>query len=302
MSDKSDLKILNKNANAHKLVTVDCIKSALEKNKGVNAQYKSHEIIDFCSKGDNYACFVTSCKVTYTLGGEEKSVTFIVKLNNCATAELLVNFSNLAFEKEGNFYFKMLPDLNAILVNLGLAPLRMAECYGVNYDEHKQSLFLQDLRGAGFKMADRMVGLDDSHITLVVQELARLHAASVILEDSMGTETFLQKYDFLDDFFIGTKSENVTQMFQDIFVQYVEMGVNIARRMDGYEKVAKSLEKMAPKAFEILKKNITTHDPKFTVINHGDCWNNNLLFKYVMNYDMSNFMHLHTIVKNSKVP
>ncbi|KAA0183488.1 EcKinase 12, partial [Hyalella azteca] len=56
---------LNTNVKAHKLVTEDKVRTALLKDKGPDAKYKSFNIIDFCTKGDNYSCFVTSVQVEY---------------------------------------------------------------------------------------------------------------------------------------------------------------------------------------------------------------------------------------------
>ncbi|KAA0200291.1 EcKinase 4 [Hyalella azteca] len=271
---------LNTNAKAHKLVTEDKVRAALLKDKGPDAKYKSFNIVDFCTKGDNYACFVTSVEVDYQLGGEDKKVTYIAKLNHCLAMDSFEPFSTVLFEKEVNFYQKMVPSLNETLNNIGLPPIKFASSYFASLEPKSQVLLLGDKRKDSFKMADRFKGLDDDHVILVVKELARLHASSSIHEDNLGCEKFLEKHDYLEDFFTGARIKSLLPMFDDLFIQYVNNGAKIAERVVGYEKVAAWLKEIAPKCNDALSKEVSECDPKFRVVNHGDCWNNNLLFKY----------------------
>ncbi|KAF2358973.1 Protein of unknown function DUF227 [Trinorchestia longiramus] len=271
---------LNVNTEAHKLVTEEHVKEALLKDIGPDAKYKAFEIIDFCSKGDNYACFVTSVKVIFVLGGEEKSVTYIAKLNPGAQMELMQYFTKTAFEKEGQFYFDMIPALNKILKNVSLPQLKFASCYQVSLEPKKEILLLEDKRKMAFKMVDRMVGLDDDHVILVLKELARLHAASVLLEEHLGSETFLKKYNFLEDYFTSDETVSRSGAFKDMFGCHLETGSKIADQLPGYENVSAALTAMIPTVFDDIKNMIDESDPKFRVVNHGDCWNNNILFRY----------------------
>ncbi|KAF2358971.1 Protein of unknown function DUF227 [Trinorchestia longiramus] len=271
---------LNTNEKAHKLITSDILKIALLKDKGPDARLMTFEIIDFCSKGDNYACFVTSVKVVYLHKGQTKNVTYIAKLNHCHGLETLEQFSEIVFVKEGKFYQQLVPDLNNVMEEISQPSLKFASCYYASFEPTRQVILLSDKREYSFKMADRFVGLDDDHVVLVVKELARLHAASVILEDRLGNEKLLEKYDFLDDFFTGDKTKDMLSMFENLFVGYVNNGAKIADRITGYEKVSAWLKEQAPSSFGTLNTVMRECDPKFKAIGHGDCWNNNLLFRY----------------------
>ncbi|KAF2358970.1 Protein of unknown function DUF227 [Trinorchestia longiramus] len=271
---------LNTNAKAHKLITEDCVKEALLEDKGPDAQYKSFEIIDFCTKGDNYACFVTSVKVTFLHGGQEKHVTYVAKLNHCHGIEAFEKFSEVAFEKEGNFYSKLIPDLNNVMKTLNMPQLKFSQCYFTSFEPTRQVILLGDKREEAFKMADRFAGLDDDHVFLVVKELGRLHAASVILEDGIGAENIMEKYDFLRDCFTEQEDDKMEALMKSMFAGYANNAAKITDRIAGYDKVSAWLKELAPLCHETFKQEIVKCDPKFRVINHGDCWNNNLLFRY----------------------
>ncbi|KAF2358972.1 Protein of unknown function DUF227 [Trinorchestia longiramus] len=272
--------LLNTNAKAHQTVTEELVKKALLSDKGPEAKYKAFEIIDFCSKGDNYACFVTSVKVIFLLGGEEKTETYITKINHGNEQGDFEQFSAVMFRKEGKFYTSLVPAMNEELQNLGLSALKFASCYLVSSEPRKEILFFEDKRKMAFKMADRMVGLDDLHVISVVTELARLHASSTLVKENLGEEKFCEKYDFLGDFFTEDITNTKDGSFADAFSGYLETGSKIAGKVAGYEQVSAALAAMAPTCFETLKKVTTESDPKFRVVNHGDCWNNNLLFRY----------------------
>ncbi|KAA0200290.1 EcKinase 7 [Hyalella azteca] len=271
---------LNTNEKAHKLVTEDKVRAALLKDEGPDAKYKSFNIVDFCTKGDNYACFVTSVEVEYQLGGVDKKVTYIAKLNHCHGTGSLEFFSDLVFIKEGKFYLEMIPDLNKMINGFGLPPLKFAPCHLASFEPTRQIILLGDMREHSFKMANRFIGLDENHAILVVKELARLHASSMVLEDSLGSEKFSEKYDFLDDLFTSNKHDDQLAMFKSMFVHSITNAAKISERIKGYEKVTAWLKELAPKSSEILKQESSECHPSFLVVNHGDCWNNNLLFSY----------------------
>merc|ERR1719376_1302604 len=165
---------------SHKLIRTDDVKIALKKDKGSNAVLKSFEIKDFTSKGDNYASLVTSIEVKYDSDGVQRSVTYVVKVNPCRS-ELMEGISKITFEKEIGFYTQVLPLINSELVRVGYSKIKAAQCYHYVETPKEQVIFLEDLRGYGYKMADRQKGIDFEHVVLILKEMAALHAASQLL-------------------------------------------------------------------------------------------------------------------------
>lgn len=268
------------NVDAHKLVTKANVSAALAKDKGPEATLNSFQVIDFIAVGDNYACFVSSVEVTYheLSSPETQSVTYVVKLNPCRKVAWFDLMTNKIFSKEAQFYSIVVPQLNACLQKIGQPPLRFPQCYYTSFESLKEIIFLEDMRKRNFNMFDRKKGLDENHVILVVEELGRLHAASVMLQEDIHPEEILEKYPFLADFFIDT-GNSVDEM-KPIFMSFAETGAQIAEKLEGYDKVAAFLREMAPSVMEKLKEQCQV-TPKFKVLCHGDCWNNNLLFRSV---------------------
>ena len=183
------------------LVTENGVKKALEAKFGPDASLKTWEVKDFTNKGDNYACFVSSVLVTYEKDGLSHSTSFVVKLNPCRAISGFEDWNNTIFSKEGNFYFKIVPELNNILESIGQPPLKLPQFYHMNLEKEEEIIYLEDLRDEGFKMGDRTVGLDVQHLAVVLEELSRLHAVSVLFKDSDTKTKLIEKYPFLEEMF-----------------------------------------------------------------------------------------------------
>lgn len=267
---------LSTNAKAHKLITENHVKAALISDKGPDVEMNFFEIIDFTSKGDNYVCFVTSVKVVFVLSGHQDVATYIVKLNPCSAMESVESFIVNVFLKESEFYLKMAPELNSILVGLNQPPLRLPLCLYASNESKREIIILEDMRPKGFKMYDRMKCLDEQHSLLVIEELARLHSSSVILQETLGEEEFVKKFDFLDDLFLDTSQST---FFKAWFQSMIANGCKVAAKLTNYDEVETYLAKLAPNGLDLVMEMMTTDHP-FKVVCHGDCWNNNILFRY----------------------
>ncbi|KAK7078256.1 hypothetical protein SK128_027802 [Halocaridina rubra] len=66
-----------------------------------------------------------------------------------------------------------------------------------NVEPQREIIIMEDLRQHGFKMYDRRKGMDNAHTVLVMEELARLHAASLLLHAAEGYQTVYNHHDFL---------------------------------------------------------------------------------------------------------
>ena len=58
--------------------------------------------------------------------------------------------------------------------------------------EPLQRIVMDDIGAVGFKTADRMVGLDQAHVDLVLEKLAQFHAASAVHFEKVGQEKIRQ--------------------------------------------------------------------------------------------------------------
>ncbi|XP_027221638.2 uncharacterized protein [Penaeus vannamei] len=276
MSDQKAAAPAEPRKSPHSLIQEEQVRAALRADKGPDARLTSWGVKDFTKKGDNYACTVTSIEVRYSLSGaeEEEEVTYVAKLNPCRQMGTMNSFTTVVFEKEAGFYKEIAPLLEKELKSIGEKPLKFAKCFGLFTQKDSEVIILEDLRPGGFKMFDRHKGMDKDHVTLVVKELGRLHAASKLLLDKIPYK-LEEKFPFMAKDFTSFNENK----FQDIFQWYCINAAEMTERIGGYESVVAWLREMAPKCNEIFEEQ-TKSNPPFEVICHGDCWNNNVLFKY----------------------
>ena len=255
------------------LVTDDHVRAALTTDKGTSAQLIAWKIVDFTKKGDNYASLVTSVKVKYKLDGKSSDVVYVVKINTGKTfgdSDLL----EIAFRKECNFFLDIAPQINSVLKEIGHAEINIPKCFHASLEKGKEVIFLEDLRAKGYKMADRKQGLDKAHTTLVLRELARLHAASLLVQSKTPDEDLREKYPLLkkDWTYLIRNYDSVLNMLKES----AKLSQTIINKVGGYERANAWIDTIIPK---IRETSVQTEHILPRVVCHGDCWNNNLLFR-----------------------
>ncbi|KAK8734904.1 hypothetical protein OTU49_005723, partial [Cherax quadricarinatus] len=257
------------------LITESHVKQALKAQQGSSAKLLSWTVTDFTNKGDNYACIVTSVDVCYHKEGKDRKTSFVVKCNPCRALSIFNEFTTMAFQKEAGYYLELMPLFNAQLSRVGREPIRAPHCFFAHLTEQEEVIFLGDLRPEGFKMFDRMKGMDKAHAVLVLKELGKLHAASILYQKE--TSVVLEdKYTHIQKDF---QSVSGGDEFKKILTSQTENAAEMAERISGYEKVADWLKDFAPSSMDVLLEQLKK-SPPFDVLCHGDCWNNNILFRY----------------------
>ncbi|CAL4086528.1 unnamed protein product, partial [Meganyctiphanes norvegica] len=253
------------------------IYEALWEDKGKDAQLISWQEKPFTKKGDNFSSYVTSILVNFTQGGVDDQVSYVAKMNPCRGNIGIFNADEEAqlFIKEGKFYLELLKDLNKLLIEHGEERLRFPKCFFANYEKEKQVIIFEDVRTRGFKMSDRMTSMDTKHASLVLKEMGRLHSASVLMKGKYSVDNLLTKYECL--------KENRTKEHTDLVLgRSFAKGADILAQMNGYDKGIKWVNENKDKLFDIITKSFACL-PSFQVVCHGDCWTNNLLFRYDSN-------------------
>nr|XP_053635499.1 uncharacterized protein LOC128690800 [Cherax quadricarinatus] len=260
-------------------ITETHVKEALTADKGSDAKLISWSVEDFTNKGDNYATIVTSVSVKFSLLGKKQSSSYVVKLlPKWSFSEDAAKFGLAIFKKESEFFEKILPVLNYELTALGFSPLRVAKWFYTSLEKEKEMIFLEDLRPRGFQMFDRKKGVSVAHANLVLQELARLHAASLLLKARAPTEDLADRFTHVKTDWM-TFSDCAKAMLNGMFFGPLESSQQLLHNIKGYEVAAQWIAKHKGNLADLIKIQLA-RNPKFDVICHGDCWNNNMLFRY----------------------
>ncbi|KAG7170770.1 uncharacterized protein LOC121864073 [Homarus americanus] len=259
------------------LIKREYVMAALTADRGHDAELLSWTAHEFTEPGENTAAFLMCLEVEFSQNGKNDRINYIAKLNPLRT-ENWTDFIRMSFQKEVGFYEELGPALTTQMKAAGLDGLRFPRCFFFSLKQDGEVIIQEDLRTQGFRKCDRMKTLDISHATIALQELARLHAASLVLKTKL-TKDIQSKYDdFLSkhwsSFKIGAEEIYCTLMSDNL--ENVKV---VLQKMEGYERAAEWVENLKSKVLSIFQEQTAT-TPQFAVVCHFDLVNNNLLFRY----------------------
>ncbi|XP_066909571.1 uncharacterized protein [Halyomorpha halys] len=146
-------------------------------------------------------------------------------------------------------------------------------CKFIHYDSHSASLVLEDLKVAGFGLASRQVGIDMEHGQLALRSLARFHAMGKVLDE----RGLISKDDFhshplmTNSRYVETLSYSGLKSLREAIVEH--WGPE-------WKSVASKLDIPVDVFYEKVKSCSMYTEEEFVCLNHGDCWTNNIMFKY----------------------
>lgn len=257
-------------------ITQESVEAALKNDKGSDARLVSFAVQEFTKKGDNFGSSVDRIDAIYSLHGTKQSVSYVVKYNP-KRFRAFVELSYVVFVKEAMFYEHLVQDIQSQLKEVGQKPLCVPQCFYTSLEENREVIFLEDLRAKGFKMFDRKKGMDVAHTKLVLEELARLHAASYLLKAKI--PDLAEKYPVLNLDWLNYADDAGELMYKTLSTQ-MDIVKDMLNKVGGYEVAENWLSRNRERVLEILGTNIE-RVPPFAVLCHGDCWNNNVLFRYL---------------------
>jgi hypothetical protein len=192
------------------------------------------------------------------------------------------------FEREALFYSKFYPMLVQFQHDRGITEeldgfFAVPKCYKVicDADNGNYAMIMEDLKVTGYQMFNKHEIIDLPHVTLLVKNLARMHAVSFAMRDQQ-PEMFEQIH-VLNDIMGEQMIKN-----NDSFEMMMNMGIDRAIAAQGPFEEFK-VEKLLKLKGEIMEtfEFCAAHEnvEPFGVLMHGDCWNNNMMYSYdkVMN-------------------
>lgn len=206
-----------------------------------------------------------------TEDGKRREVSLLVKqcILDQVDNEVLKELAELTTEIK--MYKEVLPAMEGLMLKVdGSVDAPWPHCIG-HY--HNTTLVLEDLRELGYETRDRTRGLDYPHAAVAVRGIARFHATSAALH-SAGK---LQPEDFSK--FIFTSGSTAINGFITSSFEYL----NAVARMEWspeWRDVIEKVGRIPAIAVEKLGEITKLEDKGFHVLNHGDLWVNNMMFRH----------------------
>ncbi|KAB7499083.1 hypothetical protein Anas_05089, partial [Armadillidium nasatum] len=269
---------ISTNNNSYELITDEIVRNGLQKDKGKNAELLSWEVKDFTKKGDGYTSNVTSVTVKYRKDETQSIVSYVLKLNPQRPPGPMSDLMDGIFIREKEILTSVLEAMSKHLERINLSPIRTPRLFASSLEDGKEAILLENLRTQGFQMHDGKKGHDYRHSLLVMEELGRFHASSLLLEESIAPKTFEEAFqNFVEPWFnVNSKSMRVMEA---IMVSQAIGSIKYLEALPGYEKCVKWLKANQQNLGRIYIEGFQT-SKSFKVLSHGDCHTNNMLFKY----------------------
>lgn len=209
--------------------------------------------------------------------GEQRELSLIVKNTPKNKARREAFCVPMLFVNEQAFYEKVVPALEANFSSKS-KPLAVAQFFKAIADGENDALILEDLTEKGYTMADRRIGLDEAHCKVVLRELAKLHAASFVLKQKM-PEKFEELRGCVKDMFWDEDRKFAFEPFTQSCFEETLRTINIHFN-DDKSKYVRAYKQLMTRGYDFIAGIVRGTNLGDQVITHGDCWTNNLLFKY----------------------
>ncbi|XP_062705133.1 uncharacterized protein LOC109398299 isoform X3 [Aedes albopictus] len=206
---------------------------------------------------------------------EEEYLSFFLKILPEQVPKLADYVREMGcFRKEIQLYTHLIPRLQD--VTIGTKPF--APRAYLTKDE--KLLVFENLKAEGYRMLENNKSLlDFAHLEVALKTVAKLHAASLVLEER--TKQPIAKL------YSGHLNENVyiddeTYVRKTNLDNAIKALCELIKRIDKYKNSDK-LDYILGKFPEVIRRIYDFARPSTeyrNVFNHGDLWNNNLMFKY----------------------
>ena len=207
--------------------------------------------------------------VNYHMSSDDGVESFVIKLP--AKHELAIKKvgpgSHDVHNKEMNFFEIVAPQLEKILNKVGVENIFTKI---VAVDREHEAIIFEDLIPQGFDMTEKSIGFDELQTKITLKKLADFHAASVFVQEKHPK--------VFDTFKLGMFSRKI-DAFNDTHESIFNFVVEEVSTWPGFEKYAEKLQKMKPNLIENLLSCFDVKPEDFCVLNHGDLWTSNIMFK-----------------------
>lgn len=234
--------------------------------------------------GDGFLAAMKRITVSGKRNGRDDKLSLIFKLMPTSAARREQFNSTKVFSREVMMYNKVLKMMNDFQVEKGLTAedgfFEYPKCYGVIEDEANDcfALVMEDLKTSGYEMFDKFKPSDYNHVKLFMESLGKYHAVSFALKDQR--PAIFEQFKDLEDIFAG-QVENSPDLMQAMFRFAYDRAILAFEGDIAEENGVLTLKKLKENFLhDLLTLPAGRKSEPFSVINHGDCWNNNLMFKY----------------------
>lgn len=242
----------------------------------------SFDVSTGSNHGDGFLAVIKRVVVSGFRNGKEDKLILICKVMPTSQARREQFNSDAVFIREAFMYSQVLPTFAEFQKEKGLTIkesfCEYPKCYGTLDDKENDRfvIVMEDLKDLKYQMYDKFRPTDFNHVKLFAQSLGKFHAVSFALKDQR-PEVFA-RFTNLKDVFLQ-QLEDKPEVMGPMFTYFFDK--TIAAFNPEEEAEIKALTKMKENVMdELMKTGSGENSEPFSIVNHGDCWNNNMMYLY----------------------
>ncbi|KAL1513593.1 hypothetical protein ABEB36_002987 [Hypothenemus hampei] len=181
------------------------------------------------------------------------------------------------FQREIDIYSKLIPCYQAFKQNKNLPKFCITpKCFLTKFSETDAIIVLENLKKQEYHTYNRNLPMNVKHIKLILEAYAEWHALSFVMQHHQNEEYLNIKKNFT--------SNPWKPYFKNQLGELIDFGQDTLHNIleqNGYDDLlGKYKQKLGnAHARTVIMDLMDTKENK-AVILHGDCWNNNFMFKY----------------------
>ncbi|XP_052846842.1 uncharacterized protein LOC128258898 [Drosophila gunungcola] len=227
------------------------------------------------ANGGNYGSVMTRINVEYTtkeVKGKQ-ATTFLVKTtfaDKDPAGDVLIHYG--VYTREMDIYDQILPQL-AQMVRQELKDPRKLFAATMNVDRQRDSIIFEDMSLDHYKVACRRKKLNLEHTHLVLEKLAKFHAAGAVLSERQ-PGIFAKNYD--RGFF-----NKHTRAYGPIMTNLLEaLSRSLTSDLNLGSKYKAKIDRLVERLMDYGERSTTNNPGDFLTLAHGDLWTTNFMFQY----------------------
>lgn len=240
--------------------------------------------------GDNYMGEIIFLSVQPE-GEKERTYNLVIKTAK-RSRDLRDNFPiEIFYNRELFMYSDVFPSYQKFIqeVKPDFKFNFISKVYWLKKELGKETIVMENLKSQKFDIYNRKKPWNMQHSLLVMKQYGKLHALSIALRDQK-PEIFQNLKENLGDVIHGfTDKVDMKLLYEKPFEHVMGLLKKIGR-----EDLVKKYDGVFKEGIDVVTNKIEV-ESEMTALCHMDCWNNNFMFKYEVNFIQDISLKLVTI-------